>query len=278
MREYIKQKSSIENAQNSFISWFHFFLGIIMGVADSLPGVSSSTILLLSKQYEFMISIFAKFFSKIFFEDSKNFLFKLDFLSLQKITNYFNKYHLNFSLSLIIGITIGFVSSFFTIAYFLESHTKITLSIISVIMIFLSMYYFYDYRDVFMTSKYFKYYLYSLIISILVFIGLIYVSKVSSNYYFAFLVAFLSMILMLLPGISGSLLLVLFGMYIPIKNALISFDYVFLGIYFSGSILGLIFGLKTIDYLNQHFEIRMKFILLGILISSTVFLLWRYLF
>lgn len=278
MREYIKRKSSIENTKDCFFSGFYIILGMIMGVADSLPGISSSTILLLSKQYEFVISIFARIFSKDFFQDLKYFIVNFHFLSFNKIIQFFNSYNLNFSLSLVIGITIGFVSSFFTIAYFLEEYYDITLRIISVIMIFVTLYYVYEYKTIFLEKKYFKYYMYFAIIGFLVYMGLILVSEVEANYYLAFLVAFLSITVMLLPGISGSLLLVLFGMYVPIKNALISFDYVFLSIYFSGSILGLIIGLKTIDYLNKHFEIRMKFALLGILTSSTVFLIYRFLF
>lgn len=277
MREYIKKKSSIQNTQDSFFSIFYILLGVIMGIADSLPGISSSTILVISKQYEFIISIFAKIFSKEFFNDIKKFIVNFHFLSLLKFTKLFNKYYLNFSLSLIFGIIVGLTASFLTIAYFLEEYSQTTLKVISIIMIFVTIYYIYEYREIFFNPIYTMYYLYSLLIFCIVYTCLIYIYRIELNSVLTFLVALLSMIVMLLPGISGSLLLVLFGAYIPLKNAIVSFDYVFLTIYCSGSLLGLIIGLKTIDYLNSHFKIRMKFVLLGIISSSTLFLIYKFL-
>lgn len=278
-RNKIKEELEIkkENISKDNL-FFYSLLGLIMGVTDSIPGVSSSTILLLSKKYEFLISVFANFFSKNFVKRLHNFVVKFEFLSKEKIIDFYKEFHLGVALVIIIGITIGFLVSFFTVAHFLETYTKITLQIISIIMVFVSLFYVYEYKKVFLVKADRIYYIYTLVVIILLLVFLNSIDKYTMSSILIFMTAFISMITMLLPGISGSLILVLFGMYVPIKNALVEWDAVFLTIYFSGSILGTVVGLKGIDYLNKHYSIRMKFILLGILIAATIYLLQNFIF
>ena len=265
------------NLESKLFTPIYFCLGIIMGIADSVPGISSSTVLLISNKYEYLISIFAHLFSKQFIVSCKDFILSYSFISITKSKKFIYDFHLNVSFSLFVGIMLGFTVSFFTFAYFLEEYTTPTLQVVSVLMIFLCTYYFYEHKELFLLTKYTQYYSIFVIVFIIFYVGFNHVSEVTPTLPVIFISGFWGTIIMLLPGISGSLFLVLSGMYIPIKNALVEFDWAFLGVFTCGSIAGLLIGLKVIDYLNEHFNIRMKFALLGILISATSFLVTEYL-
>lgn len=97
------------------------------------------------------------------------------------------------------------------------------------------------------------------------------VRDLTAGMFFKFMaVGFLAAVCLILPGISGSMIMVIFGIYDSVINAVTEFNVLLLLPVGLGILLGLLFGSKGIDYCLRKFPQATYFAILGLVAGSTV--------
>lgn len=236
-----------------------FLTGFLMAIADSVPGVSGGTIAYIMKQYELL------------FKHINN------ILSLN-----FKKESLQYVLKLGIGWIIGFVLAILAISQFFESHIYQVSSlflgfiIVSLAIIIKEEKTHLNGKDLIYTFLGFAFVL------VLVFFQNSNVIALDANnlnivsYIYIFLVGFFAIGAMLLPGISGSAVLMIFGIYFitieSIHNFLLfNFESILILIALGmGILIGAISSIKAISYLLEAKYSMMIHLIIGLLIGSII--------
>ncbi len=91
---------------------------------------------------------------------------------------------------------------------------------------------------------------------------------------YIFVVAMIAISAMVLPGISGSTLLLIFGLYAPIMNAVkevlkLNFDYLLVCFVFGfGVLFGILITIKGVKYLLSNYRSQTIYLILGLMIGS----------
>ncbi|MFP4401918.1 MAG: undecaprenyl phosphate translocase family protein [Candidatus Nanoarchaeia archaeon] len=247
---------------------YYFPIGLLMGIADSLPGFSGSTVLLLFKQYETIMNTLSSLLRKQFFLDI---LYSTQHLSFNRLIQNYNLFLL---LSLFTGIGIGLFSSFFTIATFIELYPDISNLIILIITILITLYYIIIHRVEFKHMLKSRISILFMLIPLSVFstlfIALQSIQIISSSPILFFVSAFFAIMVMLLPGISGSLMLVLFGTYTQLKTALLEMNFILIIPFIVGIILGAILSIKYISHATTQYPLYSKYVILSLLLSAII--------
>ncbi len=222
-----------------------------MGFSDSVPGISGSTITYILGVYEEFIFSLSNLFKKDNFVSSFKFLFNLG-----------------------IGWIIGVVSTVLVISNAINNHIYLVTSLFLGFVIVSIPITFYESFDTFkIDTKKIKYFIFGLIFVVLIFnlgnlniFDFIFNTKILLVVYI-FIVAMFAISSMLLPGISGSTILLIFGLYYPLimnLNKILSGD--FSGIFYVFVfIIGGLFGLFTVSKIintafNNHKENTIYFI------------------
>lgn len=230
-----------------------FLKGMAMGISDLIPGISGGTIALL-------LGIYKDFISSLKSINYKSFIYlvRLDF---KKLNNQLN-------LCFLLPVFFGILSSIFIFS-----------SLISFLLL--------DYK-VLLFSFFFGLIFFSSIrlISSLkpsstldfltVFVGLViglsffFVSSLStSNSIFSiFLAGFIAISAMLLPGISGSYILLILGKYEFMLDSISSFNWINILIFSFGAITGILSFSKMIHYLLKNYYRSTIFFLSGLMMGA----------
>jgi len=230
-----------------------FLKGMAMGISDLIPGISGGTIALL-------LGIYKDFISSLKSINYKSFIYlvRLDF---KKLNNQLN-------LCFLLPVFFGILSSIFIFS-----------SLISFLLL--------DYK-VLLFSFFFGLIFFSSIrlISSLkptstldfltVFVGLViglsffFVSSLStSNSIFSiFLAGFIAISAMLLPGISGSYILLILGKYKFMLDSISSFNWINILIFSLGAIAGILSFSKMIHYLLKNYYRLTIFFLSGLMMGA----------
>jgi putative membrane protein len=93
--------------------------------------------------------------------------------------------------------------------------------------------------------------------------------------WFIFLCGFVAICAMLLPGISGSFILLILGKYAYIVDALGRFDLTVIGLFAAGAVAGLIAFSRAIGWLLRHYHQLTLLMIKGILIGS-LWIIWPF--
>lgn len=93
--------------------------------------------------------------------------------------------------------------------------------------------------------------------------------------WFIFLCGFIAICAMLLPGISGSFILLILGKYAYIIEALGQFDWTVIGLFAAGAVAGLVAFSRAIGWLLNHYHQRTLLMIKGILIGS-LWIIWPF--
>ena len=93
--------------------------------------------------------------------------------------------------------------------------------------------------------------------------------------WFIFLCGFLAISAMLLPGISGSFILLILGKYAYVINALGNFDWLVILTFTAGMVCGVVAFTRTIVWLLEHFHQATLLVIKGILIGS-LWMIWPF--
>ena len=231
-----------------------FFKGIFMGIADAMPGISGGTIALLLGIYEELIESISELkislFSKLINKGFKSFWEKLNG---------------NFLLVLVSGIGISLISFVKISASFLESFPLFIWSFF-LGLIFATVYVIYKLINQWHNLNFFF-----LIISIIFSIFLSSFSAYDTDEISLLYILFSGIIAssaMILPGISGSLILVILGVYAYLIKALDNLELIVIFTFISGATIGLLGFSRILKYLFNNHRDAAYTIMLGLVIGS----------
>ncbi|UKM64668.1 DUF368 domain-containing protein [Flavobacteriaceae bacterium GSB9] len=227
--------------------------GLAMGAADAVPGVSGGTIAFISGIYEELITTISNVNASLFktlFRDGINLFWK--------------QLNGNFLVALLFGIVVSFVSFMRLAKYLLEHHPILIWSFFFGLIV-ASIY--------FVGKQVTKWNLSSIITFILGAALAFYISKLptlatNENSWFLFLAGAIAICAMILPGISGSFILIILGAYKTLSNAIHDFDIKKLMIFIAGAVLGLLSFSHVLKWLFKHFHNATLAILTGFIFGS----------
>ena len=231
-----------------------FFKGVFMGIADAMPGVSGGTIALLVGIYEELIKSISQLNISLFFELKKN-----GFNSVWKKLNG------NFLLVLSLGIGISLISFVKISANLLENFPLFIWSFF-LGLIFATIYVIYKMINHWSVTS-----LFFLVISILFSLFLSSFSIYETTEISLFFVLFSGIIAssaMILPGISGSLILVILGVYAYLIKSLDNLEFIVIFTFILGAIIGLLAFSRILKYLFKNHRNVTYTIMLGLVIGS----------
>ncbi|MBP5211200.1 MAG: DUF368 domain-containing protein [Bacteroidales bacterium] len=229
--------------------------GIFMGAANVVPGVSGGTIALLTGIYQEIIDSI-----KSIGLSSLKLLFKGKFAEFWKSING------TFLFALTVGIVISFLSLAKLMQFLLERHPIPTWAFFFG-LILISAYYIL--RDL----KGLKWYDFiSLIIGIAagVAICLLSPAETTDALWFIFLCGAISMSTMILPGISGSFVLLLLGKYAYMMDALGNLDITVIAVFIIGAIVGLLSFSHLLSWLMKRFYNATLCFLSGLMLGALI--------
>ena len=234
-----------------------FLKGMLMGIADLVPGISGGTIAFITGIYEDFIEALNNINLKIFDGD---------------LINQFTKKKFDFLLILISGILFSILSFSKLLTYLLTNFNielrSFFLGLILVSIIIL-------YRSINQIRLIQVQYIFLLILSIfssfMIFNMSSFEPKVTVLY--IFLCGVVCSLAMILPGISGAYILIILGTYEflidKISNLFLDIDSIKIVCIFGfGFIIGIIFFSKFIKYLLLNFKKSTFVALIGLIIGS----------
>lgn len=234
-----------------------FLRGLFMGSADIIPGVSGGTIALITGIYERLIyaisSIKFSFLKPLLTGNFADFKTKL----IEEID-------FELFIPLFLGIGIAFITLAKVISYLLDTQTAYTFSFF-LGLILASAYILYTKLDD-LNIKIIVITAIGIILSY-VFVGL---NPIATNH--SLIVIFISGLIaicaMILPGISGSFLLLLLGQYQYMLNALNSRNLIEIIVFGIGAVIGILGFSKLLNYLLEKYESATMAFLIGIMLGT----------
>ncbi|TFB21717.1 DUF368 domain-containing protein [Filobacillus milosensis] len=234
------------------IEWRNLYRGLIMGSSDVVPGVSGGTMAVLLGIYERFIEALNGILSKEW------------------------KKHIGFLLPLAIGIVIAMVSLAEVINWAFENYPNQTLflflGLIAGVIPFLA--HKSNYKETFKGTHYFLLILAAILVGSMALFGdgpaeTEPITSFSTDTYIKlFFSGWLASSAMILPGISGSFLLLLVGMYSTFTHALGNFIFEALIPLGLGIVLGLLIMSKILRYLFDRYYYQTYALVIGLVVGS----------
>jgi putative membrane protein len=236
----------------------HYFIlfikGMSMGIANVIPGVSGGTIALITGIYEDLINSLKSFDTK-----SLKLITSIDILGFIKHTNlYF--------LLAVFGGSIVSVFSIASLFKYLFADYPILIWAFFFGLIIASIY-FVGKR----ISKWNTTTIFSLAIGTLVAISLSFMTPASENdnLFFVFICGIIGISGMMLPGLSGSFILILMGNYeLLMVTAITELNILLLSVFFLGSVFGLMSFSHILSWVFKHYKNQTLALLTGFILGS----------
>mgnify|MGYP001483076727 CR=1 FL=1 len=231
-----------------------FFKGVFMGIADAIPGVSGGTIALLLGIYEELISTISG----------------LNFSLITKLKNngfksFWESLNGNFLITLVLGIGISLILFVKISANLLTSHPLYVWSFFLGLIL----------ATVYVIYKLIESWNLVNIISTLLMIAFSIILTSDSlnisddtNLFYILICGIIASSAMILPGISGSLILVILGVYKILVEALDNLDIRIITSFIVGAIIGVISFSKILKWLFRNYKSLAYSIMLGLVIGS----------
>lgn len=230
-----------------------FLKGMAMGISDLIPGISGGTIALLLGIYKDLISSLKSINYKSFI-----YLIRLDF---KKLNNQLN-------LCFLLPVFFGILSSIFifsSLISFLLLDYKFLLFSFFFGLIFFSSIRLVSNLKPSSTLDFLK-----VFVGLVIGLSFFFVSSIStSNSIFSiFLAGFIAISAMLLPGISGSYILLILGKYEFMLDSISSLNWINILIFSLGAIAGILSFSKMIHYLLKNYYRSTIFFLSGLMMGA----------
>ncbi|MFY0627537.1 MAG: DUF368 domain-containing protein [Reichenbachiella sp.] len=230
-----------------------FLKGIGMGSADVVPGVSGGTIAFITGIYEELLSSISSFDKEAFFHLSK--------LELKEFWKHING---SFLLPLVLGILVSVFSLAKIIAFLLDNYPIQVWSFFFGLIIISS---------ITVTKEITKWnagVVISAIIGIVFAYTLTLITPVNtpSAPWFIFICGAFAICAMILPGISGSFIMLILGKYTYIINAVKDFNWAVMLIFGSGCIVGLFTFSRVISWFLKKFHNYAIALLAGFMLGA----------
>jgi len=227
--------------------------GIAMGAADVVPGVSGGTTAFISGIYEELIGSI-----------NKVNLNTLKVLRKEGFTAMWQSVNGNFLLSLLLGIAISVISLAKLIRHLLETQPVLIWAFFFGLVLA---------SIIHVAKQITKWNLVSVVLMVVGAVVAYYITtlvpqtaEISSGY--VFLSGALAICAMILPGISGSYILLLLGMYKPVLDAIHNKDFKIIGLLGAGAVVGLLSFSRLLKWLFDHYQNLTLATLTGFIIGS----------
>ncbi|MGC1203867.1 MAG: DUF368 domain-containing protein [Flavobacteriaceae bacterium] len=227
--------------------------GIAMGAADAVPGVSGGTIAFISGIYEELISTIS---------NVKISLFKT--LFSKGIKSFWKDFNGNFITALMSGIIISFVSFMRLAKYLLENHPVLIWSFFFGLIV----------ASIYFVGKQITKWNLATIIALIIGAGVaLYITTLpalatNDSSIFLFIAGAIAICAMILPGISGSFILIILGAYKTLSDALNDFDIKKIIIFSAGALVGLLSFSHLLKWLFKHYHNITLALLTGFIFGS----------
>ncbi|PID70895.1 MAG: DUF368 domain-containing protein [Flavobacteriales bacterium] len=248
--------------KRSLIDYFLItFKGIAMGAADVVPGVSGGTIAFISGIYEELLETI----------NSVNFQ-ALKTLKNKGLKAAWKSINGNFLAALLLGIGISILSLAKLISWLLVNEPVLLWSFFFGLVL----------ASVFFVGKQIQHWNVVKIIMLLLGMGLAYYITIlppmgahATPWWFLFLSGALAICAMILPGISGSFILLLLGAYQPVIEAIANRDFKTLAIVAIGGVIGLLTFSRILKWLFEKYRNVTLAVLTGF-IAGSLNKIWPY--
>ncbi|MEG2758771.1 MAG: DUF368 domain-containing protein [Rikenellaceae bacterium] len=227
--------------------------GVAMGAADVVPGVSGGTIAFITDIYEELLASI----KSVDLEAAKM-LFSFRFKELWKKVNG------NFLCSLLLGIGISILSLAKLITTLLETHPifiwAFFFGLVLASTLFVSQ----------RVKKWdvWRWLFFALGIAIAYYITIATPTETSNSLWFIFLCGMIAICAMILPGISGSFILLLLGKYEYVMGALITANIPVIVVFATGAVIGIVSFSHLLTFLLKRYHDTTISILAGFMLGS----------
>lgn len=237
-----------------------FLRGICMGVADLIPGVSGGTIAFISGIYARLLTAFGMFSTPELWRET----LRLEFGKVWRRADG------EFLTSLILGILLSVVVFGGVLRYLLREHSHLLLGFFcglvaaSVVLVFARLQ---------IKKPPLKVMIHRLLLFVIggaaAFITVsLSPTTVTPSLPALFFGGMIAISAMLLPGISGSYILLIVGLYAHVLEVLHARDFVSLFIFAAGCGSGLLAFARLLSYLMNRFHDSMLFLLAGVMLGA----------
>lgn len=242
--------------EDLMFNWKSIFKGMAMGMVETIPGVSSSTIAMLMGIYENLIE------------------------AIGRLTSRRWKEGVSYLIPIGIGMIGGFLVSVLVISYLLENYKLPTHFLFMGLVIGIL-------PSLWKTAKKEAHHSFKPIHYVMMLIALVAVAATSfiddsgttvlteltgTDYLFLFLAGWLASTALILPGISGALILTILGVYYTAISAISNMDIPILVAIASGIVAGVLITSKLVRFLLKRYTMLMYALMIGMVAGSTVVL------
>lgn len=227
--------------------------GMAMGAADVVPGVSGGTIAFISGIYEELLETISSVNLKA-----------VKVFTSEGIKPFWKHINGNFIVALFLGIAISIVSLAKLITYLLDEHGVLLWSFFFGLII----------ASIFLVGKKIKQWGIAQIIGLIIgavvayYITILPPMQNPDALWFVFISGAIAICAMILPGISGSFILLLLGSYEMILGAIKDVKIATIGVFAIGCLTGLLSFSKLLNWLFKHYHDLTVAILTGFLVGS----------
>ena len=227
-----------------------------MGVAELIPGISGATVAVIFKIYPNLMTILSNLRVKNL---------TLDLRSLSQTFQF------NVSLPLIISMIIAVILCSKGINYLMINFEELFLTSLGLIMIVLSIYIINFFKEALEEKKLIAF----LLLGAGIGFSLQEINMVSGNtsMIYLFISGILAFSFFLIPGISGSAMLVVLGVYGPIIQAISILDFSLLTPFALGCMVSLLLLPKLVLSIYSSHALRLMHIFSGLILSSGISLI-----
>jgi putative membrane protein len=240
--------------------WLGLYLrGVAMGAADLVPGVSGGTIALITGIYDRFIAAIASV--------------GIDALRMVlsgRIKSAWAHVDGNFLLAVGGGILSSIALLASLLNWLILNYPLPLWSLFCGLILASAIHLFYESRPDWAARDYA---LWLVGIGVALIVGLMQATQLPVSQVSIFLAGAIAISAMLLPGISGSFLLLILGMYQPVITALVNLDVIILGVFALGCISGLLVFSRVLKVLLARAQRATMAILYGFLLGSVI-MLW----
>jgi len=233
--------------------------GVAVGITEAVPGVSGSTVAMILGIYERLI------------------------YSLSILTTKQRKKAMPFLFMFVTGMIVGLVVAVFLIGYLLKNYRTPTFTFFMGIIIGFLPYLWKETRSLSNTKLNIKHYLIIFLFLSLVIFGQFLGDMTNmdlnslslTNYLFLTIIGLVASTALVLPGISGALILTIFGVYEIATESLISRNLPVILAIGIGVVFGVLFSSKLIRYLLINFKIETYSAMIGLVSGSIYAILYN---
>ncbi|WP_234369080.1 DUF368 domain-containing protein [Brumimicrobium mesophilum] len=227
--------------------------GMAMGAADVIPGVSGGTIAFITGIYEELIGSISNI-NLAAFRKLKN----------EGLSPFWKHVNGNFFVALLLGIAISVLSLARVVTYLLDEFPVLLWAfffglIVASAQLIMKTITKWDIKTVI-----------GLILGTVIaaYISTVHVTASGGESWYIVLSGAIAICAMILPGISGSFILVLLGSYALVIEGLKNLDFTIIGLFCLGCLIGILSFSRLLKYLFENFKNLVLAILSGFLIGS----------